>query len=54
MAIKFLEDHLLAESCLKLFQYSKFEVNSPDYLSEFMILDSQAIEHLELVELGVK
>eukprot|EP00347_Sterkiella_histriomuscorum_P016833 403351679 len=49
IAIKFLENHLLATSCLKLFRYQLFEPKSMEYSAEFMILDSAAIEQLELI-----
>ena len=52
MCVKFLEEHLLAEQCLKLFEFLAFDPSSESYLSQYMILDSQAIEHLELVEMG--
>ncbi|CDW72387.1 dna mismatch repair protein msh6 [Stylonychia lemnae] len=50
MAIRFLESHLLASQCLRLFEYQLYQPNSQEYLSDFMVLDSQAIEHLELIE----
>ena len=52
MCVKFLEEHLLAEQCLHLFEYCKFDPSSYLHQHDYMILDSQAIEHLELIDLA--
>ncbi|TNV85716.1 hypothetical protein FGO68_gene17605 [Halteria grandinella] len=52
MCVKFLMDTLLADQCLKLFDYVTYDPNSEDYLNQYMILDSQAIEHLEVIDKG--
>ena len=40
MCVKFLEDHMLAEQCLKLFDFLPFEPNSETFMNHHMILDS--------------
>ena len=50
MAVSFLENNLLADSSLKFFEYSEFKSSENLRVGDYMIMDSQAIENLEVTE----
>ena len=53
MAIAFLEDALIAKKTISTGSYIKYEPESSkmkENLLEYMVLDSQCLQHLEIVE----
>jgi len=49
MTVSFLEESLMADMTIKTATYSVYSPESLQLDLEFMILDSQAIEHLEVL-----
>ena len=50
MAISFLSDALIDEQTIVPGQYKVYEPESNQQTLDFMVLDAQALQHLEIVE----